>query len=348
MKTKKVVFRKPREVVIEEAELPEPSENQILIKTLATLISTGTELTILLGEFPSSSYWDKYGQYPFTAGYSNVGLVLKKGNNVREIEVGDRVASMAPHSQYALVDVQEPVKLPREAIKIPEGISDEGATFHLLASIVMNGVRLANVRMGECVVVVGAGLLGQLAIMFSRLMGGYPVVAVDLSEKRIKIAQESGATETVKSDVEDVEEKIRSFTEGRMADVVFEVTGSPKVIPWAIKLVKHQGRFVVLSSPRGPTQLDFHDEVNAPSRVIIGAHGTSQPEYETLYNQWTARRNTKLFFEFLKAGIVKINHLISHKYPWFEAKKAYEMLAENRTEAMGVILDYKGERESKV
>ncbi|GAI25580.1 unnamed protein product, partial [marine sediment metagenome] len=167
--------------------------------------------------------------------------------------------------------------------------------------------------------------------------GKYPIYLQATTEE----LGTAGATETVKSDVEDVEKKVRSITNGRMADVVFEVTGNPAVIPWAIKLVKPQGRFVVLSSPRGPTQLDFHDEVNAPSRTIIGTHVTSQPEYETPYNQWTLKKNTELFFEFLKGGIIKVNHLISHKYPWFEAERAYRMLIENRAETMGVILDFR-------
>jgi len=331
------------EIVLEEVELPEPNENQVLIKTLTTLISTGTELTVLKGKFPSQSYWAKYGRYPFTAGYSNVGLVVKKGANVEEVKVGDRVASIAPHSQYALIDAKAPMKFLSGVVKIPKGISDEDATFHDLASTVMNSVRLAKVSMGESIVVVGAGLLGQLAVMFSRLVGGYPVIAVELSEKRIKIARESGATETVRSDVEDVEKKIRGITDGKMVDVVFEATGNPVVIPWAIKFVKPQGRFIVLSSPIGSTRLDFHDEVNAPSRIIIGTHVTSQPEYETPYNQWTAIKNTELFFKFLKAGIVKVNHLISHRYPWFEAGRVYKMLIEKRAEFMGVILDFREE-----
>lgn len=341
MKTKRVVFERPGEIALEEVELPEPSGNQVLVKTLTTLISTGTELTTLTGEFPPRSYWAEVSKYPFTPGYSNVGTVIKRGGDVEEVEIGDRVASMTPHSQYALADVGEPLKEPRGVVKIPDGVSDEEATFHDLASTVMNSIRLAKVSMGESVVVIGAGLLGQFAVMFSRIAGGYPVISIELSEKRLKIAQKSGATETVKSDVEDVEKKVRSITNSRMADVVFEVTGNPAVIPWAIKLVKPQGRLIVLSSPRGPTQLDFHDEVNAPSRTIIGTHVTSQPEYETPYNQWTLKRNTELFFEFLKGGIIKINHLISHKYPWFEAERAYRMLIENRAEAMGVILDFR-------
>ena len=334
VKTKRVIFKRAGEVSLEEVELPDPSENQILVKTSTSLISIGTELTAFSGNFPPHSHWAEYIKYPFIAGYCNAGLILEKGGNVREFEVGDRVASMASHSQYVIVDAEGPVK-------IPKGVSDEGAAFHGVVKTAMNSVRLAKISMGESVVVIGAGLLGQFAIMFSKLVGGYPIISVDLSEKRIELAKKSGATHIVKSDVEDVEKKVRSITDGRMADVVFEVTGSPTVIPWAIKLVKPQGKFIILSSPRGPTLLDFHDEVNFASRIIIGTHASSHPKYETPYNQWTMERNTKLYFKFLEAGIINVNHLITHRYPWFEAEKAYKMLMEKGTEALGVIFDFK-------
>ena len=342
MRTKRIVFKKPKEVSIEEIDLPEPSENQVLIKTLVTLISTGTELTILLGSFPSNSVWAKYGTYPFVAGYSNVGVVIKKGANVKDVEVGDRVVSRAPHSQYALVDVGgEVVRLPHGIVKVPDGVSDEAATFHDLAATVINSVRLSKVTLGESVGVVGVGILGQFAIMFSRLAGGFPVIALDMSEDRLKLARKSGATDVLRSDIEDVVKKIQDLTDNRMLDVVFEVTGNPDVIPWAIRLVKRLGRFIILSSPKGPTQLDFHDEVNAPSRVIIGTHVASHPEYETPYNPWTKKRNTLLFFNLLKAGLVKVDHLISATYPWYEAENAYKMLIENRAKVMGVLLDFR-------
>jgi len=80
------------------------------------------------------------------------------------------------------------------------------------------------------------------------------------------------------------------LTKGEITDITFEVTGNPKVIPQAIKLVKPLGKFILLSSPRGPSLLDFHDEVNAPSRIIIGTHFSSQPVYETPYNPWTRKK----------------------------------------------------------
>jgi len=204
----------------------------------------------------------------------------------------------------------------------------------------MHAVRLAGVKLGESAVVVGAGLLGQLAVQFSRLSGAFPVIAVDLSDYRLELAAKSGADLVVNASREDPAAAVREATGGRMADVVFEVTGDPSVLPQAIKLARGMGRLVVLSSPRGPSTLDFHDEVNSPSRVIIGTHFYSQPEVETPYYPWTWRRNRELFFSMLASGRASVKHLISHVFPFEEAPKAYEMLHKSRLQCMGVLFSY--------
>ncbi|MBS7648143.1 MAG: zinc-binding dehydrogenase [candidate division WOR-3 bacterium] len=335
MEAFRIVFPSPNKVNIERFSIEEPSENEVLIETIATLISTGTELTAFSGDFPERSAWSAYVMYPFIPGYSSVGEVVKCGSKVKDFKVGDIVAATTPHATHAVVRSEH-------LIKVPENISLEDACFHTIAAGVINSVRLAKVSLGESVAVVGLGILGQMVVMFSRMAGAYPVIALDIAEDRLKIAKSSGATYTLCVDNwSNTRERIRQITKGRMADKVFEVTGNPNVIPEAITLTRNLGYFIVLSSPRGKTLMDFHDEVNKPSRVIIGTHFTSQPECETLNNPWTRRRNAELYFDLLSAGYLKINHLITHKYSWHEAEKAYKMLMEDRTKAIGVILRFK-------
>ncbi len=337
MLCRKIVFKRAKEVAIEETDVPNPSSGQILVKSLVTLISTGTELTMLSGDFPKGSVWDRITRYPLTPGYSNCGEVKDIGKRVSDLKVGDRVVSDAPHGEYALVKGDL-------AVKIPEGISDEEATFWNLSATVMNGVRLANIRLGESVVVVGAGILGQLACQYSRLCGGFPVMVVDLSEKRLEMAKKMGATATLQSGKDEVQDRISVLTKGRGADVVFEVTGNPQVIPWELSLVKQQGRLILLSSPRAPTSLDFHDYMNWPSRIIVGTHVSSHPAFETPFNPWTRKRNTELFFDLVSSGVVKVRDLITHRYQWTRAKEVYKKLMDpmgERLQVVGVLLDFR-------
>ncbi len=337
MRYRRIVFRGPREVGIEEDELPEPSSNQLLIKTRMTLISTGTELTMLNGEYPKGSVWNNITKYPVYPGYSNCGVVEKIGPTVKGFKVGDRVSSTAPHAEYALVKEDW-------AVKIPDDISDEEATFGTISAIVMNSVRLADIKLGESVIVVGVGILGQLACQLGRICGGYPIIAIDLSQRRLKIAKRLGATYTINPEKESAEERVKELTEGRGGDVLFEVTGNPDVIPWELSLLRQQGRLILLSSPRGRTEIDFHDLIGRPSRVIIGAHTSSHPSHETPYNPWTRKRNIKLFFKLLSAGVINVKDLVTNRYKWTEAEKVYQMLLDplgERLKTIGVILDFR-------
>jgi len=320
-------------VDIEQEDIREPRSHEVLIKTSCTLISIGTELTAYSKSFPEGSAWSNYVKYPFRPGYCNVGVITKIGEKVKSVEVGDRVASLARHAEYVVVSEDE-------IVKIPEELTNEEAAFHTIAAGVMNSVRLAQVSLGDSVGVIGVGLLGQIAIIFNKLCGAFPLIAIDLSDFRLKLASISGAHYTINPSREEIHERVKALTKERMLDVVFEVTGNPQVIPWAIRLLRRMGRLIILSSPRGPTTLDFHDEVNSPSRVIIGTHFSSQPSHETLQNPWTRKRNTELFFELLRNRIISVKHLVTHKFKWYEAPRVYEELWKDRAKFLGVILDW--------
>ena len=336
MKSYRLVFPEPFRVEIEEFDIRKPGLGEVLIESEFTLISTGTELTALTSDFPKPSAWSSYVRYPFVPGYTCIGRIVDIGSSVVDFAIGDRVAAVTPHAKHSIARAED-------LVKVPGSLRSEYACLHTIAAGVMNSVRLAHVSLGDSVVVVGLGLLGQMTVLFSRLCGAFPVIAVDLSDRRLELAKRSGATHTVKfTGYENLESEVRRITKDRMADIVFEVTGSPNVIAWAIKLTrKPLGRFIVLSSPRGSTTIDFHDEVNSPSRIIIGAHFGSQPVYETPYNPWTRKRNTELFFNLIEAGLIDVSHFVTHIYPWRNAPEAYKMLLEDRTQVLAVLLDFR-------
>ena len=133
---------------------------------------------------------------------------------------------------------------------------------------------------------------------------------------------------------------VEKLTRGRMADVVFEVTGVADLIPKQFETLHKQGRYVVLSSPRGKTTFDFHDLCNAPSYTIIGAHNMSHPPHATLDYPWTMHRHAELFFDLVADGALAIDPLISHREHYTEAPQLYDMLLRDRSAAMGVVLDW--------
>lgn len=332
MLSRGLFFSGPLQTEWGDIELDQPGRDEVLIRTRKTLISTGTELTAYTGDFSSGSVWAGIVQYPWQPGYSNVGEVVAVGPEATGYELGQRVTSWGPHATYTIQPLSQ-------TQAIADGVSDDQALFWNLGKTVMNGVRLARIALGEAVVVVGAGILGQLVLQYVALSGAIPLVAVDLSEWRLEKARDHGATHTLVGERDDLRAEVREVTRGRMADVAFEITGNQAVIPVVVRLVRRLGRVVLLGSPRGKSELDFHDEVHTLGLQIIGAHVSTHPEAETPYNPWTAERNGQLFFDLVRSGRLQVDDLVSHRYPWRDAPAAYEMLAADRSQAMGVVLE---------
>lgn len=333
-RNKVVLFPRPGEVVITEEPIPTPGAGQMLVRTQCTLISTGTELTILSGDFPPGSAWSSYGQYPFRPGYDNVGVVVSAGPGVDESWVGKTVCSYGPHAAYFVLSPASVYPLP------PAGVPNEQVAFFTLAEIAMVGIRRSHIQIGEAVAVYGLGLLGQMTARLCRLCGARPVVAIDVASGRLGLLPDDPAIVRVDTKTENAAEVVSKVTKGRKVDVVFELTGNPDAIPGEFAALRSQGRFVVLSSPRGASQFDFHDLCNSPSFTIIGAHNGSHPEFETPDNPWTKRRDVELFFELLADGDIAVDRLISHRERYTEAPRLYKMLLEDRSGAMGVVLDW--------
>jgi threonine dehydrogenase-like Zn-dependent dehydrogenase len=329
-----VVFAAPGCVILEETPVPSPAPGELLVRTHRSLISTGTELTLLAGEYPPGSVWAQLADFPIRAGYSNVGEVTAVGEGVDREWLHRRVCSHANHARYAVVAAAS-------AHRVPDGVSDDDAAFFTLSEIVMNGVRRSQLRWGESVVVFGAGLLGQLAARYCRLCGARPVVVVDVAGSRLKrLPQGDPAIMPVDPRQRDAAEIVAEVTHGRLADVAFELTGLGELIPDQLRSVRRQGRLVILSAPRGRTQFDFHDLCCWPSYTIIGAHNSSTPQHETPGDPWTWARHAELFFDLLTDGEITLAPLISHCEPYTKAPALYEMLLADRSAAMGVVLDW--------
>ena len=194
-------------------EIPTPTvkPGHILIQTTRSLVSLGTER--MLVEFGKASLIEKARQQPdkvkmvldkiraeglmptletvfnkleqpLPLGYCNVGKVIKVGNGVKDFKVGDRVASNGQHAEFVCV----PQNL---AVHIPDDISDDEATFTVIGSIGLQGIRLINPLMGETVVVIGLGLIGLLASEML-IANGCTVIGYDLDDKKVEIANAKG------------------------------------------------------------------------------------------------------------------------------------------------------------
>lgn len=325
-----VVFSEAQKAVLEEGPVPKPGPGHVLVRSKVTLISTGTELSIFSGRAPKDSSWATYGKYPFKPGYDCVGEVVAVGEGVEKSLIGGTVSGYGSHERFTLMPVST-------MESVPAGVPLEAAVFQTIAEIVMNGVRRGRAEWGESAVVFGLGLLGQFAVRLLSIAGLSPVVGVDMSKFRVDLLPEHPSIKGVCKKGAPVDE-VKDLTNGRMADVVFEVTGHPDALAMQFKVLRRQGRLVILSSPLGPTkEFNFDDLVNVPSVTLIGTHNSSHPPQDVPDMPFSKRRHHELYYRYLLDGMLDVGPLVTRRCKPEDAPEVYRGLLENRSNLMGVL-----------
>jgi threonine dehydrogenase-like Zn-dependent dehydrogenase len=329
-----VVFPAPGEVALEERPMPTPGAGEVLLRTRVSLVSPGTELTVLDGGPTIGEEWQKLRRFPYVAGYSNVSQVIAVGPGVGAEWIGRRVDSHQPHAAYA-------VCLAAELRPVPEGVSDEAAALTTLAEVVMNGLRRVGLTWGESVAVVGLGLLGQLAARLSRLAGARPIFGIDPAPERLSRLPAGPPFVPLAGEAGQVVDAVRGPSRPAGVDVVVEASGNPRALSAEALLLRPQGRLLVVSSPSGPSTFDFHDLCNRTSLTLVGAHYFSHPPQATFDAPWSAKRHGEIFLDGLASGELSVDDLVTHRFPARQAVEAYALLRERRPETLGLLLDWR-------
>src|SRR5579872_6590458 len=316
-----IYFTGADEVTVRRDPVPELGPNDVLVQARKTLISTGTEGICLGRLFEPGTGWDNWVKYPFSPGYSMMGEVVAVGTEVKGWLGRERVAVRAPHRQYTVMSANR-------LYRVPDSVSDEDAPWFGLANIVQNGVRRAEHALGEAVVVIGLGLLGQLTVQYLRLLGAREVIAVDTAEKRLTMARAHGATVTLAMGVEEAREEVLRLTDGAGADVVYDVTGNWAVFPHALRLLRTFGRLIILGDTGTPSKQVLTHDVICKGLRIIGAHDGNPPAVSTPHAFWGHPQMARLFFTYLARGDMQVADLVTHRYDPADAPEAYRMLRE--------------------
>jgi 2-desacetyl-2-hydroxyethyl bacteriochlorophyllide A dehydrogenase len=339
MRALRLVAFAPLSMELESCELPDvPPPGTLLVEASTSAISAGTEIANFRGITPyHSAEQPDWRIRPYYPGYSLAGVVRAVGEGVGGFELGDRVCGWGPHGSAAVVAAER-------FARIPDGVSFDHAAMTTLTVIVINAVRLARIELGERVGVVGAGLIGQLALQLSRLSGARPTVAIDPIAARRALAQACGASFGLDPSAIDADEHLERLTGSTELEVVFEATGSPAAFSPALRRVAFGGRLVLLGSTRGLVDgFDPYSDVHRKGITVIGAHVSSHPEQPTHLNRWTTANNQRLALDLMADGSLQIEPLISHRVAGDEGAAMFERLAESRESFFGVLLQWSEE-----
>ena len=240
-KAKAVVFAGIRRVEIwDDLEIPSPERDEVLVRTELTGISVGTDGWMLLGRYPRSKE-----QYPFVYGYQRVGVIEETGSEVRDLGEGDRVfvgigpTRLAPHSRLvesAWAYTSYGCCKAKAAVKIPDDVASEDAALTGLVAVPMVGRNLTGIEAGELVVVLGQGMVGQMAAQLCRIRGAR-VIGVDILEKRVELSRRFSSDIGVNSNEGDLVEVVHREQRAG-ADVVFDCTGRSDLFNLCMDIVR--------------------------------------------------------------------------------------------------------------
>jgi 2-desacetyl-2-hydroxyethyl bacteriochlorophyllide A dehydrogenase len=330
-----VVFTAPGEVVVEPITVSEPAADEILVQTEYSLISAGTELSNLLGQL------SVFRGYPVYPGYSNVGVVTAVGSNVREPIVGQHIVSMGRHASHFKLDLSPHRQGgPQYWQVIPESVSSDKATFAVLGSVALHAVRKAALQIGEAVVVVGAGLVGQLIAQFAYWSGCQPVIMLDLYDERLEISRRLGVDFGINPQTNDPIALVQELTEGCGADAIFEGTRSAQTLPMMMKLAAQSSRIMIVGSLPGAVMIDTFTELQLREIQVIGCFQPASPQQGHAYYPWTQQRNRHIVLKMLEKGKLQVDPLITHRLPFMAAPEAYAMIQRGGGDWLGIIFEW--------
>ncbi len=366
----KQILQNLRSGATEIAEVPAPGAGagRVLIRTRASLISAGSERMLVEfskggliakaksqpekvrqvldkiktdGLMPTlQAVFSKLGE-PMPLGYCNAGEVLETGPGVTQFQAGDRVASNGSHAE--IVSIPENL-----CAKVPNDVGDEQAAFTVLSSIGLQGIRLLKPTLGERFAVYGLGLIGLISVQLLQAHG-CNVMGIDVNPERLILAERLGAETVNASQITDVTSVTDAWTGGRGVDgvLITAAASTDEIIHNSAQMCRKRGRIVLVGVVGlNLNRSDFYEKELTFQVSCSYGPGRYDEKYEQGgqdypygFVRWTEQRNFQGVLEAMRNGSLRVDDLITHRFPLQQAAKAYEAMESDRS-ALGIILQY--------
>ncbi|MFN2329914.1 MAG: zinc-binding alcohol dehydrogenase [Chromatocurvus sp.] len=334
-KASQLWFTAPLEVEVREVALAAPDVGEVLVKTLYSAVSVGTELLLYRGEIPQSMSLDSTleslqhaPQYPVQFGYACVGEVQEVGSGVDAAWAGRRVFSFQPHASHFRAD-------PQQLIAVPDDISAQAAVFLPNMETAVNLVQDGQPMIGERVVVLGQGVVG---LLLSALLAQHPLAslsAVEGQPPRQKLAQGMGAGFVCSP--ADAGQPHHRQPGLNNADLIYEVSGHPEALNLAIGLGGYASRIVIGSwYGNKPVSVELGGEAHRNRLQLITSQvSTIAP---ALSGRWDKQRRFELAWDMIRH--IDPTRLVTHTVPLQDAGLLYQQLHEQQPDIVQPLFHY--------
>lgn len=325
---RRIVFPEPGRVRLDPLDVRAPAAGEVLVAARCSLMSIGTETTILHARYDAGTHFAARFSFPqLKTGVQTVADVLAVGDEVAEFAVGDRVYLRMAHVSHWT--------LPAAACSpVPADVDLRSAAWCGLAKTAFRAAFAAPFTLGGQVLIVGAGPVGQMALRWARAAGVAQRVVVDLSTRRLAHAAAGGATRTFEGTIDSHLAALRAEAGRDGFEVVVDTTGNPAAFHGALAVAGTYGKVVLLGDTGYPSRQSLTSDVMTRGLTIVATHDHQDR------GGWTQRRIDALFFQLVREGAFPLDGLITHEYAPERCVEAYALATERRHEALGILFDW--------
>ena len=360
---------KSGEVFIDDVPIPTVNAGEVLVKNHFSAISLGTEKSTISiakssliqkamkrpkdfkkvlnlmdkeGIFPAFNKATNKLQIPTPIGYSSAGEIIELGSGVRDFKIGDKVScSGMGHAEF----VKVPINL---CAIVPEKVSLDHAAFATIGSIALQGIRQSHLQIGESVVVIGLGLIGQIAMQIIEA-SGCTAVGIDIDRKLVDEVENRGYVCLDRNDPK-VNERLLELTNGQGVDRTIIAASAPNNDPivFSSEILRDRGTITVLGDVKMdlPRSLFYRKEL---SLNLARSYGPGRYDYKYEYEghdypigyvRWTENRNINAVLELMSKGHIKMDEIINENIQFDNAPHFYEQILSGKTIGSGFVFQY--------
>ncbi|MFO1466198.1 MAG: zinc-binding alcohol dehydrogenase [Steroidobacteraceae bacterium] len=324
---RRIIFPAAGQVQYASFESRAPGPGEIRVRTLYSLMSIGTETTILHGRYDAGTHFAARFSFPqIKTGVQAVGLIEACGDGVSEFAPGAQVFMRMAHTAEAT--------LPAAACSpIPEGLDLKAACWCGLAKTAFRAAHAAPFQLGGEVLILGAGPVGQMALRWAACAGMKDITVADVSPLRLDLAQRGGATRCVQGPADALRATL-DLPPGGGFELVVDSTGNPAVFGAALGLACPFGKVVLLGDTGYPDRQHLTSDLMTRGLTLIATHDHHDR------GGFDQRRIDALFFHLVRSGAFRLEGLITHEFAPQDCAAAYQLASERRQDALGVLFDW--------
>ena len=325
---KRIIFPNKGEVVLAHFELPSLGPKDVRIRTKYSLMSIGTELTILNQRYDPNTHFAKRFTFPqLKTGIQAVGKVEEIGTEVNNYKVGDHVFMRMAHGSHQVIPASE-------CTIIPGTVNLKEACWCGLAKTAFRAAWAGKFETLEQVLIIGAGPVGQMTVRWAKAFSTNSILVNDVSAFRLELATDGGATNIFSGEIESQVACITKNNRLKESQVVVDTTGNPEVLKHALSIAPMFGKIVILGDTGYPSQQCLNSDFMSKGLSLQAVHDSHD------LDGWDQKAIDQKFFSLLTNCDFNLSGLITHEFSPEECLSAYRVAQDYKENVMGILYDW--------